>query len=73
MKKIKVLIFSVVLIIGLTAFASPLLAVSPVIDSNASHVANCATEMGGQHVASCAQAMEKGVSECAQMKGSCNH
>lgn len=30
------------------------------------HVAKCAVEMGGQHVARCAQAMDKGVSACAQ-------
>ncbi|MBM3705102.1 MAG: hypothetical protein FJW66_01115 [Actinobacteria bacterium] len=70
MKKTKVLIFIVVLIVGLTAFASPLFAV---VGPNASHVANCATAMGGQHVAFCAQTMEKGVSECAQMKATCVH
>jgi len=69
MKKIKVLIFLVVLIIGISTFASPLLAISP----NTSHVAKCATEMDGQHVAECAQTMDKGVSECAQMKVPCEH
>ena len=28
-------------------------------------VARCATTMGGQHVAACAQTMDKGVSACA--------
>ena len=72
MKKIKVVIFLAVLIIGISTFASPLLAAtSP--NANASHVANCATTMGGQHVAECAKTMDKGVSECAQMKGPCEH
>ncbi len=38
-------------------------------DENASHVAWCATQMGGQHVATCAQTMDRGVSSCAQMSG----
>ncbi len=37
-------------------------------NSNASHIAVCATKMGGQHVAACAQSMERGVSACATMK-----
>jgi hypothetical protein len=69
MKKIKIVIFLAVLIIGISTFASPLFAISP----NASHVANCATTMGGQHVADCAKTMDKGVSVCAQMKGPCEH
>jgi hypothetical protein len=38
------------------------------LNSNASHIANCATSMGGQHVAACAQSMDRGVSGCATMK-----
>ncbi|CAH2215059.1 hypothetical protein [Tepidibacter aestuarii] len=33
----------------------------------ASHVSQMATTKGGQHVAECAQKMDKGVSECAQL------
>lgn len=47
------------------AFAAP--------NENASHVAQCATQMGGQHVAECAQTMDRGVSECAQMETDCTH
>ena len=32
-----------------------------------SHVAEMATSKGGQHVAECAQMMDKGVSECAKL------
>jgi hypothetical protein len=54
-----------VLAVPNVAFAAP--------NENASHVANCAIMMGGQHIAECAQTMDKGVSECAQMKGPCEH
>lgn len=57
---------------GLLTLALPS-AVSAAPNANASHVAQCATEMGGQHVAQCAQAMDRGVSECAQMSGPCEH
>lgn len=33
----------------------------------ANNVSNMATQKGGQHVAQCAQTMERGVSECAKM------
>ena len=72
MKKIKIVIFLAVLIIGISTFASPLLAAT-VPNVKASHVANCATTMGGQHVAECAKSMDKGVSECAKMKTPCDH
>lgn len=49
-----VLTAAMVLSFSATAFAS-------------TAVSNMATSMGGQHVADCAQMMDKGVSECAQM------
>lgn len=40
--------------------------------SNVAFAANAVSEMatnkGGQHVAQCAQSMDKGVSKCAQMR-----
>ncbi len=33
----------------------------------ANNVSNIATQKGGQHVAECAQTMERGVSECAKV------
>ena len=64
-------------IIALVALLMALIIASatPVIaapNENASHVAQCATQMGGQHVADCAQTMDRGVSECAQMTGTCD-
>ena len=47
--------------------------VSAAPNEEVSHVAACAVEMGGQHVAECAGKMGKGVSECAQMSGPCDH
>ena len=41
--------------------------VSAMPDEGASHVAICATKMGGQHVADCAQNIDQGVSTCARM------
>ncbi len=55
-KLVGALVVSLTLLIG---GAVPALAAGP------SHVAKCATEMGGQHVAQSAQTMDKGVSDCA--------
>lgn len=38
----------------------------PVLAAEPPHVAKCAVEMGGQHVAQSAQTMDRGVSDCAQ-------
>ena len=54
---------------GLIALATAVFWVVPVSaapNENASHVAQCATQMGGQHVAGCAQTMDMGVSTCAK-------
>lgn len=53
-----------VLALGIV-WAGPALAAEP--DGNASYVAQCATRMGGQHVADCAQAGDQGISTCAGM------
>jgi hypothetical protein len=65
-------IFAVIALVVLFIVASPGV-VSAAPNENASHVANCAVTMGGQHIAECAQMMEQGVSECAQMQGPCEH
>jgi hypothetical protein len=59
-------IVAVILALGISvpAMAAP--------NAHASHVATCATGMGGQHVAQCAQMMDKGVSTCAKMDGTCD-
>ncbi len=48
------------------AMAAPALA-APGAPANTPCVSHCASNMGGQHVAMCAQTMGKGVSKCAQM------
>ncbi|MBI2861149.1 MAG: hypothetical protein HYX91_06545 [Chloroflexi bacterium] len=60
MKKILVLAFASVaaLTLSIPALAAP--------DASASQVAKCAVNMGGEHVAQCAQTMEQGVSSCAK-------
>ncbi len=65
-------------VLGITLFATiaTLLTAAPAAAApapRASHVAQCAVEHGGQHVAECAQTMERGISECAQMTGPCEH
>ncbi len=50
--------------LGTPAIAAP--------NDNASHVALCATSMGGTHIAQCAQTMDRGVSMCATME-QCPH
>ena len=62
---------AVVSLVGLMVLGVPSIALAAP-NENASHVAKCATTMGGQHVAQCAQAMEQGVSQCAQMSGPCD-
>jgi hypothetical protein len=64
-------LFAAVVLVGMFIIAVPVVA-SAAPNANASHVANCATQMGGQHVAACAKAMDRGVSECAQMSGPCD-
>jgi hypothetical protein len=59
-------IVAVILALGISvpALAAP--------NANASHVADCATMMGGQQVAACARMMDHGVSACAKMDGTCD-
>ncbi len=72
MKRIIVVISSVLVVLILAvAMAVPAFAQTP--NTNAPCVAQCATQMGGQHVATCAQTMDHGVSSCAQMSGLRNH
>ncbi len=61
---ILVIVLILTVVLSISAFAK-----TP--DTNASHIAQCATQMGGQHVANCAQIMDQGVSSCAQMNGPC--
>jgi hypothetical protein len=56
---IGVLVLTLISAWAMPAFAAP--------NDSAAHVALCATSMGGQHVASCAQNMDRGVSTCATM------
>lgn len=56
MKKIKVLVLSMALVL---TFSNTVLA--------ANNVSEMAVNKGGQHVAECAQSMEKGISQCLQM------
>lgn len=58
----KIIVVSLITLVLSLLWASPVLAA---LNSNASHVARCATGMGGQHVAQCAQMMDRGVSACA--------
>jgi len=64
MKRLKLLATIPVGVALWIALSTPALAAPPSI---ASCLAYCASTMGGQHVAACALAMEKGVSTCAQM------
>jgi hypothetical protein len=68
MKRILAVALSVIVLF--IALAVPV-AAAP--NENASHIASCAVTMGGQHVAHCAQRMDRGVSTCAQMSGPCDH
>lgn len=63
MKRTITIALSVVIL--MLTLITPVAAAGP--DDNASHVAQCAVTMGGQHVAEHARAMEQGVSGCAQM------
>ncbi len=67
----KLFIVGLLSVMPVLLWSIPVAAATP--DENASHVANCAVTMGGEHVADCARTMERGVSECAQMKGPCDH
>ncbi len=64
-------VFVAAALVGLLVLAVPS-GVSAAPSENASHVAKCATGMGGQEVAACAQAMEKGVSACAKGLDTCS-
>jgi hypothetical protein len=57
-----------ILTLALLAFVvTPVLAAPANLPATTPCVAHCATKMGGQHVANCAQMMDKGVSMCAKM------
>ena len=66
-------IISVILIVIILTVVLTTSAFAATPNTNASHVAWCATQMGGQHVANCAQMMDHGVSNCAPLKGPCIH
>ena len=72
------ILFGVILVALVLSLAlvAPALAKSDTLPENASFIAFCATNHGGQHVADCAQTMERGVSACAKMShaecGGCN-
>ena len=54
-------------ILSISALVLTLLTVSTQVFAS-SHVAEMGTSKGGQHVAECAQMMDKGVSECAKLE-----
>ncbi len=62
----KIFALSMLVFFFTLTLATPVLA-APNISDNSSCVAHCATQMGGQHVANCAQMMENGISMCAKM------
>ncbi len=68
---IRIIGIILIVVILIMAWTTSALAATP--NTNASHVAWCATQMGGQHVANCAQIMDQGVSSCAPLKGACIH
>lgn len=59
-------IFMMVLVLLILA-VTPALAAPASLPADTSCVAHCATSMGGQHVANCAQIMDEGVSMCAKV------
>ncbi len=65
-------IISTLLVVLILAVVSVTPAFAQTPDANASCIAQCAVQMGGQHVAACAHTMNRRVSICAQQM-TCPH
>ena len=64
--KVKKTLLSVFMALALLVAGGTVALADGVPAGGASCVAHCAVAMGGQHVAACAQTMDRGVSACAR-------